>query len=55
MEAFNTSTTSNGFVPIVEGWANGGVGIFKDELERGNPSPTLALATLVMQEAKRLL
>lgn len=55
MEAFKTSTTSNGFVPVVEGWANGGVGIFKDELEKGNPSPTLALAMLVMQEAKQLL
>ena len=56
MEAFKRVTSSNGFVPIVEGWANGGVGIFKEELERrGNPSPSLALADLVMHEAKRLL
>lgn len=55
MEALKNVTTSNGFIPIVEGWANGGVGIFKEELERGNPSPTMALANLVMQEAKRLL
>jgi hypothetical protein len=56
VEAFAQVTTNNGFVPIVEGWANGGVGIFQEELrKRGNPSPTKALSDLVMLEAKKWL
>lgn len=51
--AFEVVTTSSGFVPIVEGWANGGVRIFNEAMKLGNPLATMGLVDLVMQEAKK--
>lgn len=51
--AFEAITTSSGFIPIAEGWANGGVQIFSEAMKTGNPLATIALVELVMQEAKK--
>ena len=53
-EAFATVISSNGFVPIVEGWANGGVQIFDESLRKGNPFATQVLVDTVMAQVKRL-
>lgn len=69
--AIERVSSSNGFVPVVEGWAQGGAQIFRDWLEGGSlgvgsgypdfpPSPvsphrTEALIELVLPEARRIL
>jgi|SRR5690606_4769751 hypothetical protein len=54
-EAIQVVSNSNGFVPIVEGWAQGGAQIFKAALESGSPLATDVLMELVMPEVKRAI
>lgn len=69
--AIEQVSTSNGFVPVVEGWAQGGVQLFRDWLEGGSlgvgsvdpgfpsgplsPHQTEAFIELVMPEVQRVL
>lgn len=54
-EALKTVSTSSGFVPVVEGWANGGAHVFKSALEESQLLPTEVLLELVMPAVKSVL
>lgn len=54
-EALRRASTSSGFVPIVEGWAQGGVQVFKQALEDGRMLGTEVLLDLVVPAVKSVL
>lgn len=54
-EAIRIVSSSTGFVPVVEGWAQGGLRIFQDALRSGSPHATEVLIDLVMPAVKSVL
>lgn len=53
--AIERASKSDGFVPIIEGWAQGGAEIFKSEVERAGVPATEWLSRYVGGAAKRIL
>lgn len=54
-EAIEIASKSDGFVPVVEGWAQGGVEIFQSEVARSGLPATEWLASYVGAAAKKIL
>jgi len=54
-EAIETASKSDGFIPVVEGWAQGGAEIFKSEVARNGVPATEWLASYVGGAAKKIL
>lgn len=54
-EAIERASTSDGFVSVVEGWAQGGAEFFKYEVERSGVPATEWLAAYIGRAAKRIL
>lgn len=55
LESIDVVSTSQGLIPVVEGWAQGGAEIFKGLLERGGPLGLDVLLDTVMPVAKKVL
>lgn len=53
--AIEKASASEGFVPVVEGWAQGGAEVFKGEVARHGVPATEWLARYVGAAAKRIL
>ncbi len=53
--AIETASASDGFVPVVEGWAQGGAEIFRSEVARSGVPATEWLAHYVGSAVKKIL
>lgn len=54
-EALGTISTTDGLIPIVEGWAEGGLQEFRTHLQAGGPHNTETLFELLYEDVRRVL